>query len=71
MTYPSGYLSYGALPSFTRQRPCRFCGQPVESSNRAGAICPAQPCQEAYQAGLKAREARYARKYYRRHRVAS
>lgn len=70
MSYPAGYLSYGGLPSFTRERPCRFCGVAVEAPNPAGAICQGEECRKQYSAGLKLREARYQRRQYRKRKAA-
>lgn len=44
--YPSGYLSYGSLPSFARTKPCRYCEQPTVARNGRDAICESRECRE-------------------------
>lgn len=66
-SYPRGYLGWGELPPFRRERPCPRCGGDtrVRSPRELCAECHASPERAAT---LKARERRYNRTAYLKRR---
>ena len=58
--FPSGYLSYGAMPSPARERQCRYCGCTVVSA-QPRPISSGEDCQTKRRERIKAQSARYRR----------
>jgi predicted nucleic acid-binding Zn ribbon protein len=65
---PSGYLSWGALPDWSRIRPCRYCGVEM-AAHRPDPVCQGEECRANLKAKQRAQRARYDRQYAERKRA--
>ena len=44
--YQPGYLAWGALPTFSCEKPCRYCQEPTIAHNGRDAICERKECRD-------------------------